>query len=288
MRPDIRKFEDYRLFLREYIQWMGSDNRKYSLRWVAERAGFSSPSMLSMVISGQRALPRDKVAGLTTALKLLSDEADCFRLVFEMQQTDDPKERSRLEKQMIQDHRGGLFQDPSEDGYEVFKKWYLPAIRELVALKHFRCDPFWIAGQLGITPFEARDGLALLLEAGLVRDDKGVFSRSVPSVQPRGPMPKGLIDEFNRQYASRGSEAISLPRDQRYFNALTIAVSKAAFAKIPEILSRLIAEVDMLAEADPNRDDVAVLNVQFYSLTAKQVASTDITKSEHRESFANE
>lgn len=272
MRPDIRKYEDYRLFLREYMQWMARENRKYSLRWVADRAGFTSPSMLSMVLSGQRSLPRDKLPGLVAALKLLSDEADYLRLIFEMQQTDDPKERARLEKQVIQDHRGGLFQDPSEEGYEVFKKWYLPAIRELVALKNFRSDPFWIAGQLGITPFEARDGLALLLRTGLVSSDGGVFCRSVPSVQPRNAMPKGLIDDFNRQFAERGGDAVSLPRDHRYFNALTIAVSKSAFAKIPEILARLISEIDMLAESDPERDDVAVLNVQFYSLTAEQTA----------------
>lgn len=276
MRPDIRHFEDYRIYLRVYLQWLGEQDKKFSLRWVAKRAEFASPSMLSMILSGQRILPREKISTLVAALKLLPDEEEYLRLIYELQHAEDPKEKSRLAKVLQQNHRGGFFQDPDEAGYEVFTKWYLPAMRELVAVKDFRNDPFWIASKLGITPFEARDGLRILVKTGLIAFEDGTYVRRVPSVQPSKPNSKVRIDEFNRQFAERALDAISLPSEKLYFNALTVAVSKSTFKKIPEILARLIAEVDMLAESESDRDDVAVLNVQFYSLTCNQTIKTAI------------
>ena len=124
---------------------------------------------------------------------------------------------------------------------------------------------------------EARDGLEVLMKTGLLSYEHGAYKRSVPSGQPRTPVSKVKMDEFNRQFAERAQGAISLPKEKRYFNALTIAVSKSTFDRIPEILSRLISEVDMLAESEPDRHDVAVLNVQFYSLTNGQTAQTQAT-----------
>lgn len=269
MRPDVRKYDNYRHFLKDHMVWMCGEDRKYSLRWIAQRAGFSSPSMLSMVVSGQRALPRERIAGLAEVLKLLPDEAEYLRLIFELEHCEDPKEKKRLETILLKDHKGGLFCDPEDDGYEVFSQWYLPAMRELVELKDFRADPFWIAGKLQITPIEARDGLTTLLRIGMVDVKDGKYRRSQPSIQPTTSMSKAKMDQFNKAMSERATTAIGLTKDHRYFNCLTVAVSQETFRRIPEILARLIAEVDMLAESDAKRDEVAQLNVQFFSLTER-------------------
>lgn len=155
MRPDIRGYQDFRLYLRAMIQWLGEQDRKYSLRWLAQRAGFSTPSMFSMILSGKRELSKDKISSLCMALKLLSDEESQFRLLVDLATCENKKDEDRIKNSLRQYH-GGLFQDPNEEGYEVFSKWYMPAIRELVAVQGFRGDPFWIAGKIGITPIEAK------------------------------------------------------------------------------------------------------------------------------------
>ena len=265
MRPFVYDYQNYRAYLKDLIKWWGGQDRKYSLRWISKRLGFSSPAMLSMSLAGQRTLSAEKLSLLIEILKVLPDEGEYLRLIYDIDGCEDDRERERLETLKKTRYEGGLFQDLGPEAFEVYGKWFLPAIRELVAVANFKPDPFWIASQLGITPIEARDGLITLIRIGMVTINGKQYERSSPSLQPKSP--PALVMDYTKTHIERSQKALSLERKHRYANSLTLAVSKATFARIPDILARLIAEVDMLAETDPERDDVAQLNVQFYSMT---------------------
>jgi uncharacterized protein (TIGR02147 family) len=265
MRPFIFEYENYRDYLRDMMKWWSNQDDKYSLRWFSKRLGFSSPSMLSMSLSGLRTLQIEKLIVLTDALKLLADEVEYLRILYDLEQCNDERERERINTIKRNRFQGGAFKDLDPRAFELYAFWYLPAIRELVAFPDFKADPFWISGALGITPIEARDGFMTLMRIGQVVVDDGRYIRSTPSVQPQSP--PGLVLEYTKTHIRKSADLFALDRSNRYANTLTIAISKETFEKIPEILARVIAEVDSLAEKDMARTDVAQLNVQFYSMT---------------------
>jgi uncharacterized protein (TIGR02147 family) len=266
MRPDVRTYDQYRSFLSDYIAWMGQEDKRFSLRWIAQRAGFTSPSTLSMVINGKRALPRNKLTALADALKLLPDEIERFRLLFEMDLCDDQAQRTRIQDQLRRDQH---FEDISLDGYEIYEHWYLPIIREMVELQDFKADPFWIAGKIGITPMEARDALFKLIQIGMIKQQESKLERSTPSLQPKqiSDKAKARVQSYNRQLTQISQDAASWPTESRYFNSLTVSISKKTLDRIPELIRRLIIEIDQLAESDSTRDDVIQINVQMLNVT---------------------
>jgi uncharacterized protein (TIGR02147 family) len=266
MRPFVFDYENYREFLRDMIKWWSSEDEKYSLRWFSRRLGFSSPSMLSMSLSGQRTLPVEKLTPLTDALRLLADEAEYLRIMYEIEHCKDDRERERLQSVRRDRFEGGAFHDVDPQSYELYASWHLPAIREMVAFPDFKADPFWLSERLGITPIEARDGLLTLLRIGQVKVENGRYIRSSPSVQPQNP--PDLVIEYTKKHIKKSGAIFDIDRQDRYVNTLTVAVSKETFDKIPAILSRVIAEIDSLAEKDSARTDLAQVNVQFYSVTS--------------------
>ena len=52
--PNIFDYMDYRLFLKDQLEYLQSRDRKFSQRWVAKRAGFKAPQLLSMIVQGHR------------------------------------------------------------------------------------------------------------------------------------------------------------------------------------------------------------------------------------------
>lgn len=266
MRPDAFEYNNYRLYLRAYLAWMAETDRKYSLRWLAKKVGFASPSLLSMMMSGQRSIAKDKLLLVCEAFKLTQTETDYIRLIFDLENADSQNERARIANEICLKFKGGLFKNPEADEWEIYSAWYLPVIRELVALSTFRADPFWIATHVGISPIEAEAALTTLLRIGLVRTDGKTFSRSEPSFQPKSPPPTTQIENFTVSMHSEGLLAVKLPREARYLDTLTVACSKYTFTKIKEVLARVIVEVDMLAESDSEREELAQLNIQFFSL----------------------
>jgi uncharacterized protein (TIGR02147 family) len=264
MRPYVYEYESHRDYLRDLLKWMSIQESKYSLRWLSKRIGFSSPSMLSMSLSGKRTLPLDKLVLAMAALKLLPDEIEYMRAIYEIETCDDPLEIKRLKDQKRIKFHDGLFLDLPPEASEVYSAWYLPALREMIILEGFKADPFWMASQLGISPVEARDGMMTLIRIGMVRANNGRYERSIPSIQPK--IPPQLITEYTKIHIDRSKNIFGIDRKSRYANTLTLAVSKSGKKQIRKILARLISEIDTLAETDDTREDLVQLNLQFYSL----------------------
>src|SRR5262245_41255421 len=86
--PEILNYLDYRQFLKDRLEHLQSVNTKFSQRWVAKRAGFKSPQLLSMIITGQRNLTKDKGTELAQALKLDARETEYFLLIIELAHTE--------------------------------------------------------------------------------------------------------------------------------------------------------------------------------------------------------
>lgn len=266
---DILDYMDYRAFVRERLAHLGTVDKKYSQRWVAKRAGFKSPQLLSMILQGQRNLARDKAPDLAKALKLDERESGYFQLLVELSEcTTQDAQKSLMQK--LQAHfKDGLFSAIEGDGVEIFREWWYPATREIVTLKDAEPTPGWIANRLGISEEQAKAALETLLARGFLKEEGGRLVRSEPSVRTaRNKIYPMFLAAYHMKVLEQAFAAVRLGRDRRHFEGLTFAIPRALMPQIKEMIQRFFREVDMLVESQPAaREEVVHLHVELFPLT---------------------
>jgi uncharacterized protein (TIGR02147 family) len=173
-KPDIFTYTDYRSFLRDYYLAAKAHHPRFSHRYFARRAGFTSPNFLKMVMDGDRNLGKERVDAVADALGLDVEERHFLAHLVAFNQPDTHAERNRYFDRIAATRR---FRDARQlDGtyFEYLSHWYYPAIREMVGRADFREDPVWVAGQLlpAVKPAQAAAALEALLRLGLLQRDR--------------------------------------------------------------------------------------------------------------------
>lgn len=236
----IRVFEylDYREYLRAYYEHKKDHQYGFSYRSFSRQAGLGSPNYLKLVAEGERNLTPEMAERFAAACGLAGDEAAYFKDLVAFNQARTSAERDRAHERLgrFAEYRQMQKLDAAQAAYHG--RWYLPAIRELVAHADFDEDPQWIAGVLmpPITPAEAEEAVATLLEMGLLgRGEDGRLRQTDPLVTTgEGPLPKHVA-RYHRAMLERASEAIDMfPRDQRQVASVTLCVSEDDLQEILE------------------------------------------------------
>ena len=183
--PNIFEFDDYRRFLRESFRYLKSRNDSFSQSAFIRKAGFEATSRgyFSRILDGKRNLSGRSILGFAKALKLSGNEIDYFEnlVKYNQAQNNDDKEiyLSRMSKSVKRkaSHAYRLL----EGQYRYLSRWYMVAIREMVALDNFREDLLWISHQFRrkVSKGDIRKALEDLLFLGLLaRDEQGRLRQS--------------------------------------------------------------------------------------------------------------
>lgn len=265
--PDIFNYLDYRSFLKDRISYLQNKNKKYSQRWIAQKAGLKSPQLISMILSGQRSLSATNAQLLSVALDLSEREEEYFLLIVDLAHLENSEKQMELVSKIKTHFKNGLFKEIPDEGLEYIRKWYYPAYRELVALKTFRDDPEKVAPSLGISADQVIEARDLLLQLGFLEFKDGKLQRTQPSLHAPDYVSPVVMAHYHLQMLEKSFNALSLPREHRYFDNLTIALPKKLLPEMQEMIRRWIRELDLLAESYPQKDEVYQLNLQFFSLT---------------------
>lgn len=265
--PVILDYLDYRAFLKDKIAYLQSINRKYSQRWIAQKAGFKAPQLISMILSGQRSLSDTNAQLLAYALELTADEEEYFLMIVSLAHAENFEKQEDLINKIKVHFKNGIFKSIPLKSFEYLKHWYYPALREMVTVKKFEPDSERIAASLGIEPAEALEALQVLQRLQLVKNEEGKFVRSEPSVKAADFTDPIVMAQYHLQMIQKSFNAMSLQREYRHFDTLTFAVPEALIPEIKKSVQRFVREIDVLVESFPSKDDVWQMNIQLFSLT---------------------
>lgn len=260
---------DYRQYLRDYYEEKKSAG-KISLRIFSQKAGFTAPNYLKLVMDGERNLSPASVRKFIKALSLAKDEAEFFTNLVFMNQAESHEEKNHYYQRLSKISRYLEVKHVEKDQYEFFSKWYYAAIREITILPGFVEDPTWIAKALipAIAPGQARDAIDLLLRLGLiVRDGEGKLRPSDRAISGGNEVTFLASCNFHIQMLKRAAEYVARSKQTtREFSSLTIALSsekfKIAKRRIQEFRRELHA---LLADCDDS-NSVYQLNLQLFPL----------------------
>lgn len=270
--PQVFEYSNYRDYLRDYYTARKHVDARFSYRFFAHAAGFSSPNFLQLVIGGQRNLSSESVEKVIKALRFKGEEASFFRDLVMLNQARDPETRRFHAQHLLRSKSYRRVHPLKQVQFEYFAHWYFSAIRELVSVVGFREDAEWIAKVLtpSITAAEASDALSKLQALGLlIRDEQGWLRQCQgASITSGDEVTSTMLTRWHQSMIELGSESIRrFPSVERDISGLTVAFSKAKASEAKVMIQRFRKELLALADADTAAERVYQIGFQLFPLS---------------------
>lgn len=268
--PDVFGYLDHRAFLRAWFDAKQQSNPRYSHRLFASRAGVSNPSLLHLVMKGQRRITPKTLPGFLRALGLEGEAAVHFeRLVLLARAKTDAERRPILEA--IRASRRFRAANHLEAGaLDYLSDWTLPAIRELAGAPGFRADAAWIAARLRprVTTAHARRSLETLLRIGLLKEVDGEVRPTDTSLVTPHEVFDVAVFGYHQMMMTCAKEALeTVDAERRHYGAVTVRVSEERLAVLKDEVARFQERILALCDDSPEGEDVVQLNLQLFPLT---------------------
>lgn len=278
MTKHIFEYTDYRQYLLDYYTLKKSNNPSYSHRVFAKQAGLSSPSHLLMIIKGERNLSQKTVPKFVDGLKLSQKEAKFFELMVLFAQTEDLEMKSKYFAEIISIKSTlATVHNLEKEKFDFLSKWYVVAIYVLIDTRSFNPNPNWIARRLGnrITPTQAAEALQILLRLEMIEVDSERSSykqKLAGALSVRSDARSMAVYEYHQSMNRLASDALRQnPPSTREINSATISIPKDKLSEIQEKIRAFRKEINQIASAYTNPDDVYQMNIQLFALTTGDV-----------------
>jgi uncharacterized protein (TIGR02147 family) len=267
----IYEYENYREYLKDFYVYAKATKKGFSFRSFSKSAGFASPGVLKRVMSGERNLSVQGILKFALALKLNKEETQFFKNLVLFNQATTAEEKHNYARHIMRSHKFKKIHPLSEAQFNYFSRWYMIAIRELVALSTFKEDPEWIACEIDppITPELAQKALQDLLTLGLIeRSQSGKLQVTNANVSTSDEVSSNVIAQIHRELTNKAMESMDrVPREHREISALAMGVSEETMKKVKERIQLFRKELVDLVSQDETPDMVYQLNFQFFPLT---------------------
>jgi uncharacterized protein (TIGR02147 family) len=269
--PSVYEYVDYRRYLKDHYDARKRQDRKYSFRFFARRAGLSSSNFLKLVMDGKRNLGPTTIGNFVKALKLGDDEAKFFTDLVAFDQAQTVAERNRAFERVAANRRFRRARRLEGPLFRYLTRWYYPAVRELAGRDDFKEEPAWIAKQLTpkITVSQARSALRTLQELGLlVSDESGRLVRGETSLTTGHEVRSVVIPAYHRQMIERAGDAIDkVPPEERDVSALTVCIQASSLADLKHRIHRFREEMLDRCDREQSPEQVYQLCIQLFPLS---------------------
>ncbi len=270
VEPDVLKYTNYRVYLRDYYEFKKKTVPAFSLRFFAEKAGLSSHAHLKLTIDGKRNITKNTVIKLIHGLGLENQRAAYFESLVFFNQAQTDADKQVYYAQLLKASPRSKLHKMDKAQFRIFREWHHSAILEMVALKDFRPIPDWISKRLrgAVTPAQVTESLKLLVELGLLVKTANGYRQRDPLITTDDEVQDLMVKMYHLQMLKLSASMISdLPAAERDISALTFSIRREDFPNLKKHLQLMRKELlDFSAKAG-EAEDVVQVNIQLYPLT---------------------
>lgn len=274
MKRDIYQYLDYREFLKDFQIAKQSRNPAFSIRAFLKRAAVSSPSLFKQIVTGERNLTEQTLAGFLAAMHLPPQEADYFRALVHFNQAHTSEEKQLQYERLRELGSHAKVRIVGEDSYAFYQHWYTPVIRELVCMQPFGDDYAALAKRLRptISASEAKAAVRTLIQLGFVTaKPDGTYIQNDPLLHTGFEVHSLAVRGFNRQMVQLAGEALDrIPVQERNVTGVTMSVSPRTYGLITEEIRAFQDKILRLVESDPEADRVCQMNIMLFPVSQTQ------------------
>jgi uncharacterized protein (TIGR02147 family) len=271
----IYGYTDYRGYLKDFYEFKKDSARGYSYRSFSKTAGFSSPNFLKLVIDGKRNISPEAIDKFIKALRLTPQMGEYFRALVKMNQSKSDDDKAKFYEDLKHLTPHAKRRELNVEEYQYLSSWLYPVLRELIELKSFRDDPYWIARRLKskVNVSDITKALSWLVKAGFIEKlANGCYTSHDNMVLTSDEVKNLAIRNYHRQMLEQAKEALEeLDVSEREFGALTFSLPSSALDELKFKLKNFRRDLHtwaMQTVSDSSGEMVVQVNLQMYPHTA--------------------
>lgn len=267
----IFTYMNYREYLREYYTAKKRQNRNFSLRILADRAGFKARDYILRVMNGQRNLSGSGMFALSRALGHNKKEADYFRNLVGYNQARNPQEKEHFLNALLAVKPLSKIQRLREDQYDYFSQWFNAVIRSLLPIFGCRPEPASIAGYIDppLPVKQVRKSINLLIRLGMIRTrSDGSYEVVSDSLTTGDEVRSVALCRFHESMLQLAQRSVTIHNpEQRDISGVTMGLSDKGFKLVKEQIAGFRKRVMEIAQNDSREERVCQLSIQLFPLT---------------------
>ena len=267
-------YTDYRQYLADFYRLRKEGPRGYSYRNFSKAAGFSSPNILKLVMDGQRNLSAESVEKFIIGLGLEGKMAAYFRALVRMNQAQSTEEKASEYEVLKALIPLGKRRELGTTTMQYLSHWLYPVIREMVMLKSFSYDPYWISRRIvfDVSISEISQVLSFLNQHGFIEKlEDGKFKVKDHAVASSDEIKSLAVRSYHKKILDQATKVIDiLPLEQREFGALTFILPDEAQAELKQRLKDFKQDLHkwaMQVASEVSDGAVVQVNIQMYPQT---------------------
>ena len=128
----IYKYIDYRKFIKDFYLFKKSSVRKFSYRSFSEKASFSSPNFIKLVIDGKKNIRKESILKLCKAMELKKKETEFFSYLVFFNQAKNAIDKNYYFGLLSSIRTPKSVQKLDFKHCEFFNNWYNTVVREII------------------------------------------------------------------------------------------------------------------------------------------------------------
>lgn len=263
-------YADYHDYLRDWIEDRKRRGLVVSYQWLATRMGLKSRSFLRLVALGEKDLSPAAALKLSQAMGHSSREEEYFVILVALNNCSDIEEKNHHLARLAKVARPARKTMLSVQQYDLFNKWFVIPIWELVTLVDFRGDWKFLSQQLDppIAPAEAKYAVELLRELGLIEPKGDLYVQKDPTLTTQEELRSQSVRRFQEATMELAQQALTRhPLTRRHISTLTLGVDETGYTKIVERIRSFREELVNIAQQHETVDRVFQFNLQFFPLS---------------------
>lgn len=266
---EILEHENLREYLRAELLARKVRRNGGSLRQLARRAGFSSPSLLSMVISGERSLTEPTAEKLAKALQLTGRRRNYFITLGKLEAAKTESEKKKF-RDILMQIKGAVDETVLEvRNYRFLTEWYYLVVYVLVGQRGFKYSPSEISSKLKgrVNELQVRRALQDLEALGLIKKVGTRWQQTHQAVTTSENNQDVALYVYHQRMADLAKESLNQPADLREFNGITISIPRNQIPWVKDKLRTLRKEINEHLSQFDQPANVYQCNMQLFALT---------------------
>jgi uncharacterized protein (TIGR02147 family) len=265
--PRILDYLDFRVFLKDYVDFQKMHVRGFSLRTWTTKMGLSSASFWSAVLKGKKNLSEETRHKCAAVLNLQGPEEAFFHWLVQFNQAKDMEGKNYCFQQ-LQKFRGSRARVVGEGQYRFYSKWYYAAVWNYFGLRKGRADLRFIAEAMipQITEDQVEEAIAVLVDLGLLhRKANHVFETSEMHLTTEPEISSLAVKNHIRDLHAIAAELLdTVPPQDRQYNTLMFQVSAQGFTTIKDRIRQFQEELRDILDHDKHEDRVYTLSMSLF------------------------
>ncbi|MBF0431590.1 MAG: TIGR02147 family protein [Fibrobacteria bacterium] len=275
-KPDIYKYDDFRLYLKDCYQFRSLEIPKYSYRKFAREAGFTNPGYINDVIKGNRTLSKSALDKVCRVFNLNQKESEFLGLLVNYGQTKKENDKEECYRQILFRRSRSAFTRLNPALVRYYQDYRYPLVRSAIEVKDFRGNyeslSRFLSPPLPTTLLKKiiRD----LCDWGLIQQKpNGQYVITQKFIEPPETMAQ-LIRQLNREWITQGKDALSrFSPEERHISSILLGISRQTKEKIRRKIDLFRQEIFDLIETDSVPEVLMQLSIQYFPKSATEIKS---------------